>query len=1094
MSTGDDDALLARLLAEEQGEAPLALGMAKAIPRRPAGVEVPLSFAQQRLWFLDRLVPGNAAYNVSAAFCLSGELDTVALERSARRVVERHEILRTVFTEDVHGRPRQRVLAAADKALEVVRADLSGDPDPLTKARRAADEEAARPFDLKSGPLVRVQILRLAAREHAVIFTLHHMISDGWSTGVLIREMGACYAAEVAGRPAAHGLPDLVIQFGDFAHWQRERLAAGGLEEPLAWWRSELANLPRLELPTDGVRPTVQGFRGKRVPFATDAALRDQLHTLARAQGVTLFATLLGAVEVALGAWSGQQDFAVGAPVAGRTRGELEPLIGFFVNTLVLRSDLPAARTFHDLLARKRQRVQAALAHQDVSFERLVEALNPERELGTTPLVQAVFSLENAPDGGLALPGLTLTPLEPEEVVAKFDLTIALTDSPTGLSGSIDYAEDLFQRGGVERFARLLSRVLQRAVTEPDALLARLVAPDENERGMLQRWGTGERLDYDATKPVPTLLAERVAETPGAKAVVDDTEALTYAELWSRAGRWAAGLRARGVVAGDVVAVCLERSVALVVAELAIWRAGAAYLPLDPAHPVARLQGMAEDAQARCVITAAEVPLALRCSPGELADGTAGLGDDEPGPAADALAYVIFTSGSTGRPKGVAVTHRALLNLVHWHRHAFALAPQDRTTVVAGVAFDAAVWETWPTLAAGGCLHVLPPEVVADPERLRDRLVAERITVSFAPTPLAERLLGLSWPDQVALRVLLAGGDRLRKAPPPGLPFALSNNYGPTEHAVVATSGIIPAGSGELPSIGRPIANTELWLGDANLDPVPVGAIGEICLGGPSLAREYFGRPEHTAERFVATSLIRSGRCYRTGDLARWREDGTLEFRGRADQQVKIRGQRIELGEIEAALLELPRVTEATVEVRDWQGEPTLVAFVAPPCAEQALREALRTRLPAAMVPTIFVGLAALPVTPNGKVDRRALPDPIETRTAAEAAGVAPASDLEVTIAGVWQAALGREAVGVTDNFFDLGGHSLLLVDVQKRLQTVLDRPIAVVDLFAHPTVRSLAQSLQPAEAASAATTATDRAARQRAALARRRAGRREAS
>lgn len=1092
MSDAAEDELLARLLAEEGGgAAPTPTRAVPTIPRRASATEAPLSFAQQRLWFLDRLLPGNAAYNISAAFTLTGVLDVAALTRSVATVVARHEVLRTVFSEDAAGEPVQRARAVDEDGFAAEFTDVSGEADPRSAVRRIAAEEAARPFDLAQGPLVRVRILKVAATEHVVVCTLHHIVSDGWSTGVLIREIGAHYAA---GGKAAW--PALAVHYGDFAAWQRATLTGVELERQLGWWRERLAGLPVLELPADFPRPAVQGFRGGRVRFTTDAALRDGLHRLARETGATLFATLLAAGQAALAAWSGQRDFALGAPVAGRTRGELEPLIGFFVNTLVLRTELAGEPTFRELVTRTRRGLEAALAHQDVPFEKLVEALNPGRELGTTPLVQAVFSLEQAGGGGLALPGVTLTPIEPEDVVAKFDLTVGMTDGPAGLSGALDYAADRFAPESMERFARLLVRVLRVAVAKPDAPISTLTAPDVVEAAELAELGAGEKIVFDESMTVPALVAAWAQRTPDAVALVDETETLTFSELLARADRMATALRARSIGVENVVAICMERSAGLVVAQLAVWRAGAAYLPLDPAHPAERLAGLAADAGARLVVTTD----LLR--PGFGAQPTATMAEllNETGVAGAAvvaqpkdLAYVIYTSGSTGRPKGVAVGHAALLNLIHWHARAFAVTAADRGTLVAGVAFDAAVWEAWPYLAHGASLAVASVETVASPERLRDWLVAVGATVSFAPTPLAERLLALEWAAAPKLRWLLAGGDRLRAAPPAGLSFQLSNNYGPTEHAVVATSGPVAPGGMRAPDIGRPIANTLLRLLDDKLRPVARGAVGELCLGGPSLARGYLGRADWTAERFVSDPLGAAGaRLYRTGDLARWQEDGTLEFRGRADEQVKIRGQRIEPGEIEAALLALPGVTAAAVGLRVWRGEPALVAHVAPVQDERALRAALRARLPAALVPAALVFMAALPLTPNGKVDRRALPAPAEDGGAGGGVAEAPINEAEEKIAAVWREALGRAAVGVTDNFFDLGGHSLLLVRVQARLQTVFARPIPVVALFAHPTVRALAEYLGGGDGVAPTDTndAANRAARQREALARRRAGR----
>lgn len=1095
MSSEVDDLLLAQLLAAEGG----AAGAPAGIPRRPEPAVAPLSFAQQRLWFLDRLLPGNPAYNVSAAFVLSGSLNVEVLTRSVRAVAARHESLRTVFGEDAGGKPLQRILPVAADHPPVEWVDLQTAPDADGEARRTAEAAAGQPFDLGRGPLLRVKILRLAATRHAVVCTLHHIISDGWSTTVLIREIGAHYAAFAAGR--APGLLPLALQYGDFSAWQRSPAREGEIGRQLAFWRTRLAGLPVLELPVDRLRPAVQGFTGVRVPLVTSAAVRSALAALARAEGTTLFVVTLAAYQVALAAWSGQRDFAVGSPVAGRTRGEVEPLIGFFVNTLVLRAELSGNPRFSGVLAAARRTVQEALSHQDVPFERLVEALNPERELAHTPLVQAVFTLEAAADGGLALPGLALTPIEPEAATVKFDVTLGLTDTPDGLRGSVDFSADLFAAETAVRFTRRFESLLAAIARDPDVRLSHLLAPQPDEQVLLRAMGAGE-VRAGVAALVPGRIAAHAALHPDAAAVIEAGAVTSFGEMVKTAGALAAELRRRGAGPESVVAVCMERSAALIMAQLATWQVGAAYLPLDPSHPPGRLAGMLADAHVRIVVTTE----ALRAS-------VAGTGVEiltwEQRPAEGGLepvavepeqtAYVIYTSGSTGRPKGVAVSHRALGNLVDWHGAAFGVTPADRATAVAGVGFDASVWEVWPALAAGASVVVAARAHILSPETLRDWLLASRATIAFVPTPLAEPLLALAWPEGTPLRRLLTGGDRLQRPPPAGLPFALINNYGPTEYAVVATSGPVePADVMHAPDIGRPVANTRALVLDEQMALVPPGAVGELFLGGPSLARGYLHRPDLTADRFVPDPFGAAGeRLYRTGDQVRWRTDGTLEFRGRADGQVKVRGQRIELGEIESVLRVQPGVAAAVVVLRLVGGAPALAAYVVPVSGAmldlERLRETLRSQLSAAMVPASWTVLSALPVTPNGKVDRRALPEPAAPATVG--GGVDPATPLERTIATVWSEALGRERVGVTDNFFDLGGHSLLLVAVQNRLQAVLGRPVAIMDLFAHPSVRTLAARLGDGAGAATVTpgavpaglSPAERAARQREASARRR-------
>ncbi|HEY3754809.1 MAG TPA: amino acid adenylation domain-containing protein [Opitutaceae bacterium] len=1080
--------------------------MARAVAARPAGSDAPLSFAQRRLWFLDRLVPGNPAYNVVFAFRLRGPLDVERFGRSLEQVAGRQESLRTIFVTGAEGEPTQRILPASSSSMPFEFVDLGSGAEAETSALQAAEDAASRSFALDRGPLARVRVLRIGTDDHVVIGALHHLVCDGWSIRVLVREIGAHYSNPGSVEP-------LPAQYADYALAQRTAALGAAAADSLRWWRERLQGLPALELPADRVRPAVQGFGGVGARLQLSAAERAALAALAREEQTTLFVVVLAAFEAVLAAWSGQRDFAVGTPVAGRTRREWEPLIGFFVNTLVLRAELEGDPSFVECVRRTRTVVQDALARQDTPFDRLVEELNPGRELSHAPLVQAVLAFDTREGGRLALPGLTLEPIEPREVSAKFDVTLSVVDTGEEIEGGLILRSDLFSAASAEAMARLVERCLRRAAGAPETTLGALTKPDEAERAALERWEHGEPVSGADLRPVPEQVLEWARKTPEAAAIRAGGETVSYAQLAGRAEQLAKILdRVAGQNGNERrFAVCLSPSPGAIVAQLAAWLAGGAYLPLDPNHPADRLREMAVDAGVAAVVTdsagnevfAGKLTVVTEGA-FESRDG-AGLG--EPGgpgssPPAAGTAYVIYTSGSTGTPKGVVVGHRSLAGLVAWHRQAFELRPADSTTLLAGPGFDASVWEAWPTLASGGTLVVPALATVADPAAFRDWLAAEKIAVSFAPTPIAELLLGLEWPEGVSMRWMLTGGDRLRRRPPAGLPFRLSNNYGPTENTVVATSGEITPGDNDgLPSIGGPIAGTTVRLLDSLRRRVPAGATGEIYLGGDQLAIGYLGRPELTAEAFVADPFAqqRGARLYRTGDLARWRPDGTLDFRGRADRQVKIRGIRIELGEVEAALAALPDVAAAAAEVRAERGEPTLIAWWVPagPAGpdEGALRTALRGRLPAAMVPARWVKLDRLPLTTSGKIDRRALivPDGAPAGGGGGmASGAAPETPLEQTLAAIWRDVLGLADVGVDRNFFDVGGHSLRLVSVQLRLQAALGRPVPMLDLFAHPTIRALASHLEggPAEGANPVAVAADRAAAQRAALERRRRGR----
>ncbi len=1045
---------------------------APPIPRRPGDGPAPLSFAQQRLWFLDRMAPGGAAYNVPGAVRLDGSLDLAALARSVAALVRRHEALRTVIAAGDAG-PVQTVLPAVRVPLET--ADLGALPADArdTEAARLLRREMRRPFDLGAGPLLRAVLVRLAADRHLLLLVAHHVVTDGWSLRVMVRDLSALYAAYAGG--GGPSLPPLPVQYPDYAAWQRERLQGALLREQLDYWTGRLRGAPpALELPSDRPRPAVQSSEGARHRFRVPPATAEALRRLGQREEATPFMVHLAAFDVLLARLTGQEDVVVGTPVANRGRPETAGLVGFFANTLAMRADLSGDPTFRHALRAVRETALGAYEHEELPFERLVEELRPERDLSRTVVFQVAFSFD-AGDAAAAeparLPGLELLPVDVDPGLSPFDLTLRLEPGAEGIAGVAEYATALFDAVTVERMMECFVVLLEGIAAGPDRRLSELPLLPDGERRLVETWSVGSAADR-AEGPVHERFARRARLAPGALAVESGGEALSYAELDVRTNRLARYLRRHGVGAETRVGICLEPGIERVVAMLGALKAGGAYLPLDPDYPGERLAWMLEDAGARVLVTRGGMADGLSADEDRAMvlldadrDRIAAESAEAPTVAIDPenLAYVVYTSGSTGRPKGVMVSHAALLNLADWHVRAFGVTAADRATQLASFSFDAAVWETWPYLLAGASLHPVDAETRASPEALRGLLLERGITLAFAPTALAEALLGLEWPEHTALRALLTGGDALRVRPRPGLPFALVNDYGPTEAAVVATSGAVAAGEApRAPSIGRPIDGLQVRVLDPHGGPVPTGVAGELYVGGAGVARGYLGRPDLTAERFVpdAFSGELGARTYRTGDRARWVADGELEFLGRTDRQAKVRGFRIEPGEVEAALSVQPGVREAAVEVREGPGGKRLVGYVV--AAEGSsvdvagVRAGLRERLPDHMVPAALVVLDRMPLTPAGKLDRAALPEPDSVGTPSERTG--PATPTELLLADVWAEVLGGERPAPGDDFFALGGHSLLAARVVSRVRETLGVAVPVRALFEAPTLGGLAR------------------------------------
>ncbi|HET7460272.1 MAG TPA: amino acid adenylation domain-containing protein, partial [Longimicrobium sp.] len=1024
-----------------------------AILPREGGGPAPLSFAQERLWFIDRLEPGSAVYNIPVAWRLGGALDERALERSLGEIVRRHEALRTVFTE-ADGSPVQVVAPFGGFALPVEELSGLGEAEREAAVRRRAGEEARRAFDLSAGPLFRAALLRLGSEEHVLLLTMHHIVGDGWSTGVLFRELSALYAAYREGRESP--LAELAVQYADYAVWQREQLAGEALDRQLAYWKERLAGAPELlELPTDHPRPPVQTYRGASVPVELSVELLERLQSLALSEGATLYMVLLGAFQVLLSKYSGSDDIVVGSPIAGRTRREVEELIGFFVNTLVLRTDLGGDPSFRETLRRVREATLGAYAHQEVPFEKLVAELQPERSLSHAPLFQVMFTLQNAEGRGDALAGLEVRGIGAAMEIAKFDLSLTLSTTAQGLRGALSYGTDLFERGTAERMLGHLARVLEQVAADADVRLSRLELLGEAERALVvEEWNRTEA-EYPADRCIHELFEAQAARTPENVAVRFEAESLTYRELNERANRLAHHLVRRGVGPEVRVGICLERSLEMVVGILAVLKAGGAYVPLDPGYPAERLAFILADSATPVLLTRETLRGALPAREGVevvsldgAAEEIAAESAENPrsGAGPDSLAYVIYTSGSTGAPKGALIEHRNVARLFTATEAWFGFGPGDVWTLFHSYAFDFSVWELWGALLYGGRLVVVPELVSRDPEAFHALVRREGVTV-LSQTPSAFRQfirVDGERGGELALRVVVFGGEALEPASlrewverrGAGTP-RLVNMYGITETTVHVTyrpltEADVFGGSGS--PIGVRIPDLHLYVCDSALRPLPVGVPGELYVGGGGVARGYLNRPELTAQRFVENPFG-AGTLYRTGDRVRWLADGTLDYLGRLDEQVKIRGFRIELGEIEARLAEHPEVREAVVLAReDAPGEKRLVAYVVGDVEAGVLREHLRRELPEYMVPAAFVALERLPLTANGKLDRKALPAP-EGDAYARGSYEAPLGEVEAALAEIWAEMLGLERVGRWDHFFELGGHSLLAIKLIERMR-----------------------------------------------------------
>ncbi|WP_437128258.1 amino acid adenylation domain-containing protein [Pseudomonas aeruginosa] len=1039
----------------------------------PAGVSSAerdrLSYAQQRMWFLWHLEPQSGAYNLPSAVRLNGPLDRQALERAFASLVQRHETLRTVFP---RGADDSLAQAPLQRPLEVAFEDCSGLPEAEQEARlrEEAQRESLQPFDLCEGPLLRVRLIRLGEERHVLLLTLHHIVSDGWSMNVLIEEFSRFYSAYATG--AEPGLPALPIQYADYALWQRSWLEAGEQERQLEYWRGKLGERhPVLELPTDHPRPAVPSYRGSRYEFSIEPALAEALRGTARRQGLTLFMLLLGGFNILLQRYSGQTDLRVGVPIANRNRAEVEGLIGLFVNTQVLRSVFDGRTSVATLLAGLKDTVLGAQAHQDLPFERLVEAFKVERSLSHSPLFQVMYNHQPLVADIEALDsvaGLSFGQLDWKSRTTQFDLSLDTYEKGGRLYAALTYATDLFEARTVERMARHWQNLLRGMLENPQASVDSLPMLDAEERGQLLEGWNATAAEYPLQRGVHRLFEEQVERTPTAPALAFGEERLDYAELNRRANRLAHALIERGVGADRLVGVAMERSIEMVVALMAILKAGGAYVPVDPEYPEERQAYMLEDSGVELLLSQShlKLPLAQGVQRIDLDQADAWLenhAENNPGIELNGenLAYVIYTSGSTGKPKGAGNRHSALSNRLCWMQQAYGLGVGDTVLQKTPFSFDVSVWEFFWPLMSGARLVVAAPGDHRDPAKLVALINREGVdTLHFVPSMLQAFLQDEDVVSCTSLKRIVCSGEALpadaqqqvfAKLPQAGL----YNLYGPTEAAIDVTHWTCMEEGKDAVPIGRPIANLACYILDGNLEPVPVGVLGELYLAGRGLARGYHQRPGLTAERFVASPFVAGERMYRTGDLARYRADGVIEYAGRIDHQVKLRGLRIELGEIEARLLEHPWVREAAVLAVDGK---QLVGYVVLESESGDWREALAAHLAASlpeyMVPAQWLALERMPLSPNGKLDRKALPAP--EVSVAQAGYSAPRNAVERTLAEIWQDLLGVERVGLDDNFFSLGGDSIVSIQVVSRARQA-GLQLSPRDLFQHQNIRSLA-------------------------------------
>jgi amino acid adenylation domain-containing protein len=1081
-------ALLERRLKIGKGQAAHPGGTIR--PRGTTG-PCPLSFAQERLWILEQLRPGSAAYNLPVVIPMNFPISPFVLESSINKIVSRHESLRTTFT-ILNNEPVQLISSSMHVPLEFI--DLSSLPptERYSRAQDLAARETQQPFDLSQGPLLRTVLLRISQTEHVLLLTMHHIVSDGWSMGIFFRELSALYQAACLGTKSP--LPDLTVQYADFAAWQREWLQGERMAAQLAYWRKKLAGAPPLLELCDKPRPRVESYRGAAHTFSIPAPVTSFLRAISQETGTTMFMTLLAGFLALLSRYTGQEDLVVGSPIANRTRAEIENLIGFFVNMLVLRNDLSGDPSFVELLKRVKAVTVEAYANQDLPFEKLVEELKPERNLSHNSLFQIAVALQNisvtrpanAPPDASQSAAASAPPLIPT-VTAKFDLTLSMFETEQEVLCSFEYNTDLFEPQKIARLAEHFQILLESAVAAPNAKISELNLLSEQEKRLLLHEWNATGMEFQHDRCVHELFEAQVTRTPDATALICEDEQLTYRELNERANQLAHYLRRRGVKPEGLVAILMQRSIQMVVAFLGVLKAGGAYVPVDPTYPPERIRFMLQNSRASVLLTVKKFAALAKQSVSELGEANVLNMDEQWNELAiesreclpavvrpDNLAYMIYTSGSMGTPKGTMNLHRSLCNLLQWTQDAYALQPTDRVLQKTAFSFDPSTWEILWALLNGATLVLAPADIDRNPSQLVRFVQEQQISVIlFVSSAMQVFLEEPRSRECSTLRHVFCGGEpvpaSLQAAFESRLDALLHNIYGPTEACIITIVGERSAGveAATMP-IGRPVGNTRVYLLDRRLRLVPLGVTGEVFIGGHCLGRGYYFHPALTAEQFVPDpfSSEPGARLYKTGDLARYLSDGQIEFLRRADQQVKVRGFRIELGEVEAALMRHQGVRHVVVCAHERSpGNKQLVAYVEAKekqrISSEELRQFLEQLVPRHLVPDSFIVLDAMPLTPNGKIDREALPDPhIALASESNKSYVAPRTSVETELARIWSEVLGCDRIGIHDNFFDLGGHSLTAVQVISRVRVAFNLELPLHHVFETPTIAELAVAI----------------------------------